>query len=72
MNTRIQVETDTCPLVFDPHQDLDWMRSVIERERSSVSHVLLGGEYFGMFSEPTSCVGRGDGRLCEGLGWILG
>ena len=46
MNQNIQIVTDACLLIFDPHQDVEWMRRIISKERGMVSHILLGGDYF--------------------------
>lgn len=46
MNTKPQITTDACLLIFDPHQDVAWLRAIIEKERHRVSHLLLGGDYF--------------------------
>jgi hypothetical protein len=36
-------------MIFDPHQDVEWVRWVVKRESSRVSHLLLGGDYFDTF-----------------------
>ncbi|MGJ3242173.1 MAG: metallophosphoesterase [Opitutales bacterium] len=50
MNTAHQLTNDACLLIFDPHQDKEWVERVIEREGGGVSHLLLGGDYFDAFA----------------------
>jgi hypothetical protein len=38
--------TDTALLIFDPHQDVAWMRRILEIEAGSFTHLVLGGDYF--------------------------
>lgn len=49
LNTRQQINTEASLLIFDPHQDVAWVRRILEREGPQVSHVLLGGDYFDTF-----------------------
>jgi hypothetical protein len=49
MNSSLRLDSDACLMIFDPHQDVAWVRSVVERERPHVSHLLLGGDYFDTF-----------------------
>ncbi len=46
MNAEISIETDRCLLVFDFHQNLDWVRRILEKEAGRFTHLLLGGDYF--------------------------
>lgn len=46
LNRQISLETDECLLIFDPHQHMDWLRALIEKEKDNVSHLLLGGDYW--------------------------
>jgi len=38
--------TDRCLLIFDPHEDVAWVKAVLDAERGRCTHVLLGGDYF--------------------------
>lgn len=49
MNQDSILTTDACLLIFDPHQDKEWMQRIIRKERGRVSHLLLGGDYFDAF-----------------------
>lgn len=40
------MKTDTALLIFDPHQDAEWIQRILAKERSSISHLILGGDYF--------------------------
>ena len=51
MNSNRRVSTDACLLIFDPHQDVAWIRGILQREQQRVSHLLLGGDYFDTFRE---------------------
>ncbi len=46
MNTAAALSTDLCLCIFDPHQNLRWMKRVMEKESERVTHVVLGGDYF--------------------------
>ncbi len=46
MNTEIAVETECCLLIFDPHQNHDWVRRILEKEDGRFTHLVLGGDYF--------------------------
>lgn len=46
LNTAIEIETESCLLVFDPHENSAWLDRVLEREAGRCSHVVLGGDYF--------------------------
>jgi len=46
VNAKTTIETDACLLVFDSHQNIEWVRSILNKERDRISHVLLGGDYF--------------------------
>ncbi len=49
MNLTPGLTTDACLLIFDPHQDKEWVRTILRRERGQISHLLLGGVYFDCF-----------------------
>jgi len=46
MNAKPRISTDSCLLIFDPHQDTAWVKAVVAKEQGSVSHLVLGGDYF--------------------------
>lgn len=46
MNPNFRISTNTCLLIFDPHQDVAWVRAIVQKEQHQVSHLLLGGDYF--------------------------
>lgn len=50
LNTAPSLITDRCLLVFDIHQNVRWLDRILNRELDSVSHVLLGGDYFDAYS----------------------
>ena len=60
----LQLETNACLLVFDVHEDVAWLRSVIEKERGNFDHLLLGGDYFDAFRRPS---GGGATLMCATL-----
>lgn len=33
-------------LIFDPHQNLPWVESILAREEGSFDRLILGGDYF--------------------------
>lgn len=49
MNAQPRLYTEACLLIFDPHQDVSWVRRIIDRERHNISHLVLGGDYFDHF-----------------------
>jgi len=51
MRPNCRISTEACLLIFDPHQDTDWIRRVVQKEKHRVSHLLLGGDYFDTFRE---------------------
>lgn len=48
----LRIECDACLLLFDPHENVAWVRAVLERERGGWDHLLLGGDYFDAFGRP--------------------
>jgi hypothetical protein len=40
------MKTETALLIFDPHQDAEWIQRILAKEQSSISHLVLGGDYF--------------------------
>ncbi len=40
------VTTDQCLLLFDIHQDIDWVGRILKAEQGRFTHLLLGGDYF--------------------------
>ena len=69
MNQETRIETDACLLIFDPHQDVEWMEAIIASERKHVSHVLLGGDYF---DSDRPKVTAHAGRMCDSLVQLAG
>lgn len=64
-----QLITDKCLLIFDPHENVEWVRGVIEKESDRVSHLLLGGDYFDSGLTPKQSQG-GVRQMCELLNEI--
>ena len=46
MNTNPSLDSHAALLIFDPHEDTNWVRAIIAKERGRVSHLVMGGDYF--------------------------
>lgn len=55
------MKTDTALLIFDPHQDSEWIQRILAKERSSISHLILGGDYFDAKSDRAGT----SGEMCD-------
>ncbi|MCC5840605.1 MAG: metallophosphoesterase [Opitutales bacterium] len=65
LNTAVEIETDTCLLLFDPHENTAWLNRVLAREADRCSHVLLGGDYFDPRGDEIDGAGGMARRLLE-------
>ena len=52
------MKTDTALLIFDPHQDSEWIQRILDKECSSFSHLVLGGDYYDAKSERAGTLGE--------------
>lgn len=55
------MKTDTALLIFDPHQDADWIRRILKLEEGNFTHLLLGGDYFDAKSDRAGSLAE----MCE-------
>lgn len=63
LNSKPLITTDRCLLVFDIHQNVRWLDRILNRELDSVTHVLLGGDYFDAYSSEADGAGAMAQRL---------
>jgi hypothetical protein len=64
MNRKISIETDCCLLIFDFHQNLEWVEGILAKEDGRFTHLLLGGDYF---DQHPGRAGAADGEVCDYL-----
>ncbi len=55
VNSKSEITTESCLLIFDPHQNIQWCKNIIAKERGRISHLLLGGDYFDTFDRALPC-----------------
>ena len=56
MNIDLKIETETCLLMFDIHQNITWAQSILAAESGNFSHLVLGGDYFDSKAKEASTV----------------
>lgn len=59
------MKTETALLIFDPHQDTDWIRRILKQEEGRFTHLLLGGDYFDAKSDRAGSLADISGLLHE-------
>jgi hypothetical protein len=55
------MKTENALLIFDPHQDADWIRRILAKEEGNFTHLLLGGDYFDAKSDRAGSIAD----MCE-------
>lgn len=65
LNTAIEIDTDICLLIFNPHESTVWIDRVFHREAERCSHILLGGDYFDPRGDETAGAPSMARRLLE-------
>jgi len=54
MNTAVSIHAQRCLLIFDPHQDVEWIQTILTREEGNFTHLVLGGDYWDPSSSASS------------------
>lgn len=44
-----EVKSKSCLLIFDQHQDINWVKIILEKEQGNYDHIIWGGDWFDSF-----------------------
>lgn len=44
-----EIKSKSCLLIFDWHQDVNWIKSILEKEKGNYDHIIWGGDEFDSF-----------------------
>lgn len=45
----MNINSKSCLLITDPHQNISWVKSILEKEKGNYDYIIFGGDFFDSF-----------------------
>jgi hypothetical protein len=62
-----QINVKKCLIIPDVHQDVEWVMSILEKEKGNYDHIIFTGDYFDTHKSTEQVSGKETARFVKGL-----